>query len=125
MKKEVLIVEDDPQMHAIYKDMLDPEKFNITSVYKPMKALSMIQDEKRRFDVILLDILMEDSLFDGRTFFVQLREVLKNTTPVIVVTVLNTDQVDDLKIINNISFLRKPIAQKELLSEIDQKISTG
>src|SRR3989338_3238382 len=112
MKKEVLIVEDDPQMHAIYKDMLDPEKFNITSVYKPMKALSMIQDEKRRFDVILLDILMEDSLFDGRTFFVQLREVLKNTTPVIVVTVLNIDQVDDLKIINNISFLRKPIAQK-------------
>ena len=102
MKKEILIVEDDPQMHEIYRDMLDKEKFNITSVYKPLKALSLIQEEKRKFDLILLDILMEDYLFDGRTFFVQLREVLKDKTPVIVVSVLKENQVDDLRAINDI-----------------------
>ena len=122
MKKEILIVEDDPQMHEIYKDMLDKEKFNITSVYKPLKALHLIQEEKRKFDLILLDILMEDYLFDGRTFFVQLREVLKDKTPVLVVSVLNEDQVDDLKIINNISYLHKPIGQEELLATMDAKI---
>ena len=123
MKKEILIVEDDPQMHEIYKDMLDKGKFNITSVYKPLKALTLIQEEKRKFDLILLDILMEDYLFDGRTFFVQLRDVLKDKTPVVVVSVLNEDQVDDLKIINNISYLHKPIGQEELLATIDAKIA--
>ena len=122
MKKEILIVEDDPQMHEIYKDMLDKEKFNTTSVYKPLKALNLIQEEKRKFDLILLDILMEDYLFDGRTFFVQLREVLKDQTPVIVVSVLNEDQVDDLKVISNISYLHKPIEQEELLTQIDAQI---
>ena len=122
MKKEVLIVEDDPQMHEIYKDMLDKDKFNITSVYKPLKALSLIQEEKRKFDLILLDILMEDYLFDGRTFFVQLREVLRDRTPVIIISVLNEDQVDDLKFINDVGYLRKPIEQEELLSAIDAKV---
>ena len=123
MKKEILIIEDDPQMHEVYKDMLDKEKFSITSVYKPLKALTLIQEEKRKFDLILLDILMEDYLFDGRTFFVQLRDVLKDKTPVVVVSVLNEDQVDDLKIINNISYLHKPIGQEELLATIDAKIA--
>ena len=122
MKKEILIVEDDPQMHEIYRDMLDKEKFNITSVYKPLKALSLIQEEKRKFDLILLDILMEDYLFDGRTFFVQLREVLKDKTPVIVVSVLNENQVDDLRAINDISFLQKPIEQERLLCEISTRV---
>ena len=122
MKKEVLIVEDDPQMHEIYRDMLDEEKYNITSVYKPLKALNLLQEGQRRFDVILLDILMEDSLFDGRGFFIQLREALKDRTPVIVVSVLGIDQIDDLKTIDDISFLQKPIEKEELLSEIDAKV---
>ena len=122
MKKEILIVEDDPQMHEIYKDMLDQDQFNITSVYKPLKALNLLQEEKKKFDLIVLDILMEDYLFDGRTFFVQLREVLKDRTPVIVVSVLNEDQVDDLNIINDISYLHKPIEQHQLLAEIHAKL---
>jgi len=109
-------------MHEIYKDMLDKDKFNITSVYKPLKALSLIQEEKRKFDLILLDILMEDYLFDGRTFFVQLREVLRDRTPVIIISVLNEDQVDDLKFINDVGYLRKPIEQEELLNAIDAKV---
>ena len=121
MKKEILIVEDDPQMHEIYRDMLDKEKFNITSVYKPLKALSLIQEEKREFDLILLDILTEDYLFDGRTFFIQLREALKDKTPVIVVSVLNKDQINDLAVIDDISFLQKPIKKEKLLSEIETK----
>ena len=122
MKKEILIVEDDPQMHEIYRDMLDKEKYNITSVYKPLKALSLIQEEHRKFDVIILDILMEDYLFDGRGLFIQLREALKNRTPVIVVSVLSVDQIDDLKLINDISFLQKPIEKEGLLSEIEAKV---
>ena len=123
MKKEILIVEDDPQMHEIYRDILDKEKFNLTSVYNPLKALRMIQEEKRKFDLILLDILMEDVLIDGRVFFIQLREALKDKTPVIVVSVLNEDQLDDLRLINNLSFLHKPVQQEILLSEIDKKIT--
>lgn len=122
MKKEVLIVEDDPQMHAIYKDMLDPKKFDITSVYEPLKALYLIQREKKKFDLILLDILMEDNLLDGRVFFVQLREALKDKTPVIVVSVLNSDQIDDLREINNLSFLHKPIEKEELLLAVGDKL---
>lgn len=120
MKKEILIVEDDPQMHEIYKDMLDQRKFNITSVQEPLQALTRIQREKKKFDVILLDILMEDNLLDGRVFFVQLREALKDKTPVIVVSVLNPDQVSDLKKLKELSFLHKPIEQDELLAEIDK-----
>jgi len=73
-------------------------------------------------DLILLDILMEDYLFDGRTFFVQLREVLRDRTPVIIISVLNEDQVDDLKFINDVGYLRKPIEQEELLNAIDAKV---
>ena len=123
MKKEILIVEDDPQMHEIYRDMLDERKFNITSTDDPLKALQLIQWEKKKFDLILLDILMKDKLLDGRVFFIQLREALKDRTPVIIVSVLNEDQVDDLKKINHLSFLAKPIHREELLSEISKKLN--
>ena len=122
MKKEVLIIEDDSQMHEIYKDMLDPKKFNVTSVQEPLKALYMIQREKKKFDIILLDILMEDNLLDGTVFFVQLREALKDKTPVIVISVLNADQVSDLRRMDDMAFLHKPIEQKELLHEIDKAL---
>ncbi len=118
MKKEILVVEDDPQMHDIYRDMLGEQQFNLTVTDEPLRALQMIQRKEKRFDLILLDILMKESLLDGRVFFVQLREALQDKTPVIVVSVLNEDQVGDLKQINNISFLHKPIKRQELLSEI-------
>lgn len=123
MKREILIIEDDPGMHEIYRNMLDERKFSMTFVQEPLKALEMIRRDGKTFDLILLDILMQDRFLDGRVFFVQLREALRNKTPVIVISVLNEDQVSDLKRLNRVSFLHKPIQRKELLLEIQKKLA--
>ncbi|MBU0573602.1 MAG: response regulator [Candidatus Margulisiibacteriota bacterium] len=118
--RSILIVEDDKEMQEIYKDMFKGKEaqYKVSFESNAEEALNTI--DKNIFDVIILDIIMTP--MPGDSFFVHLRTVKKQQTPVLVVSVLDEDMLRNMKEINHIQFLQKPINEEELFKNIEDVI---
>lgn len=117
--KNILIIEDDKDMHRIYEDMFKTEgkKYKIEILDDATIALKRLKEEK--YDLVILDIIMEP--MSGDSFFVYLRENIKTTDiPVLIVSVLSPDTLVQLKKINHVQFFQKPITKEQLLKKIDE-----
>lgn len=83
---KVLIVEDSPLVRKMYGLALSPREHELTTAEDGRRALELMADPERRFDLILLDLRMPD--MDGVAF---LRELRRNARfrglPVILTTV--------------------------------------
>lgn len=119
--KRIMIVEDDPGMQEIYKDLFSDKKdeYEIELTADARVAYQRVRQHK--FDMVILDIVMEP--MDGNVFYALLRskEIGPNTTPVLVVSVVNPANLEHLKIINNVDFLQKPITGEQLFKKIEEK----
>ena len=82
----VLIVEDSPLVRKMYGLALSPREHELTTAEDGRRALELMADPQRRFDLILLDLRMPD--MDGVAF---LRELRRNPRfrglPVVLTTV--------------------------------------
>jgi len=87
--KRVLIVEDDPFIADVYVLKLESEGYTVETAEDGVKGLEALK--KKKFDVVLLDILMPN--LDG---FKVLEQIKKNPsvsrTPVIILTNLSQKQ---------------------------------
>jgi len=90
--KKVLIVEDDPFIADVYVFKLESEGYSVETAEDGLKGLEALK--KKKFDVVLLDILMPN--LDG---FKALEQIKKNPslsqTPVIILT--NLSQKKDIQ----------------------------
>ena len=58
MSKNVLLVEDEPDLNETISFNLDSEGYEVTSVFNGKDALNAI--EKKKPDLILLDLMLPD-----------------------------------------------------------------
>ncbi len=120
--KHILIIEDNKDMQEIYKIFFSgqKEKYMIEIIGDSKAALKRIKEEG--FDLVILDIIMQP--ISGDSIYVYLRENLKNkSVPVIVVSVLAPEVLKNLKKMNNVMLLQKPIAKEQLLKEIEEVLT--
>ena len=120
--KRLLIVEDEKDMQEIYRDMFSDksEKYEIDIVSDAAVGLRKIKE--KAFDLIILDIIMEP--MTGDSFFVYVRDDVKTMNlPVIVVSVLNPDTLENLKKINHVHFFQKPLKKEQLMKKIEEILS--
>lgn len=83
VKKEVLIVDDDPLFRQIYQDVLEKNNFLVTTASNGQEALESVN--KKKPNAILLDITMP--VMDGLEVLRQLWDSnVTNEVPVIVLT---------------------------------------
>ncbi len=115
MGKRILVIEDDPDMQKIYQEMLEGREFEVTYISTGEEGLQIIRDEI--VDLVLLDIILEETT--GDSFFIHLRLDQKGkNTPVIIVSVLGPVVLKSLMKLGNVTILEKPITQDQLLEEI-------
>jgi DNA-binding response OmpR family regulator len=69
--RSILIVEDDATVREILTDQLGGEHFTILTAETLAEAATIIADDRRTFDAVILDIGMPDG--DGRDFCAKLR----------------------------------------------------
>lgn len=74
MKKNIIIVEDDPLLSDIYLTKLEKKGYNLESVNKGEDALRVLK--KKKFDLLLLDINLPD--INGWDLLVKIRKIIKN-----------------------------------------------
>jgi CheY-like chemotaxis protein len=77
----ILLVEDDAALRSAYEMILHKQGFQLTSVENGLEALNMIKQKK--FDLILLDIMMP--ILDGVGFLkkANLHKLLPNVRLVV------------------------------------------
>ena len=121
MAKKILIVEDEPNFHEIYKEMFEGKGYDIVSAYDGDEALEKVKQEKP--DLIITDILMD--MVTGDTFFLYLKEMPECADiPVIVISAFSQKDYKGLKEIDpELVYIEKSkLTEEKLLEEVEKKL---
>ncbi len=115
--KKILLVDDDPQIHDLYKLRLMNAGFTVLEAWNGKEGIEMAKKEKP--DFILLDVLMP--VMDGPRALLEIKEdaELKNV-PVLILTGLEDRPIDVrvAKEVGAVDFINKSVEFKELLARI-------
>ncbi len=111
--KKILVVDDDPTMLALYRDVLGGAGFEIHSAEDGTTAVMQYQNVKP--DLILLDADMPAG--GGTAVFRRLRSILGIDIPIIFVTG-KPDMVADLLTGSKVALVTKPVSADRLLTEV-------
>lgn len=120
--KRILIVEDNRDFREFYRCILDDEIFELSFSSSAVDGFEEVR--RNRYDLILLDILMEGPGFNGMGFMWRLRKQLRSSTPVIITTVLDRDICKGIRHLGNFAFLHKPFTEKKLRRAIRRYLHT-
>lgn len=117
-KANILLVEDEENLHHTLKMNLEIENYDVTSAYTGTDALKAINSEY--FDLIILDIMLPD--IDGFQITESVR-VKNNDVPILILSAKNasTDRVLGLRKGAD-DYLTKPFNLEELLLRIEKLI---
>lgn len=114
MAKKILIVDDDPELHALIGYALRREGYQVLEAHDAFEGLEVI--EKEVVDLVLLDVMMPK--MDGLMMLSRLRERDKDLR-VIVMTALTTPETAVSALRDQASdFLAKPFDVSQLLSAV-------
>ena len=119
--KKVLIVDDDRNMHILYKDLfLEGQKeYGLDFAVNVEKAIDTIN--QKNFDLVILDIVMEP--LSGQYLLLKLREdeKMKNLhIPVIVVSVLEKKELGFLKKQYGVYIFQKPLNTDKFMKVVEE-----
>ncbi len=118
MKANILLVEDEENLHETIKLNFEMEGYEVTSAFDGSQALQAIANEY--FDLIVLDIMLPE--IDGISVTENVR--LNNVeTPILILSAKNTsvDRILGLKKGAD-DYLTKPFNLEELLLRVDKLI---
>lgn len=115
--KKMLIVEDDPTINTLLKEIFEQQSFLITSAFSGTEALLLIKQQ--RFDIVLLDLMLPG--MTGEVFLKEFRDVQQ--TPVIIVSAKSEvmDKVSVLRLGAD-DFITKPFAKEELIARVEVQL---
>jgi len=114
---DILIVDDDTGNLKLLNDLLKAKGFNIRTV--PSGGLALQAAEKKKPDLILLDIMMPE--MDGYEVFRQLKNSAHlQDVPVIFISALN-DTKNIVRAINEggVDYITKPFQPEEVLARVN------
>jgi DNA-binding NtrC family response regulator len=110
-KQSILIIDDDPNILKLVKFYLERDKYTIEGAHNGKEAISIVT--KRKFDLILVDMLMPQ--MDGLTFIKELKEELHLECPVILVTAQEpTERMMNIIYDYGYDFIQKPFTSIRL-----------
>ncbi len=112
--KNILLVEDEENLHEAIKLNLDIEGYSVTSVFTGKNAISKVKEKK--FDLIILDVMLPD--VNGFDICETIR-LNDEQTPILFLTA-KSDSEDRIKglTIGGDDYLTKPFNIEELLLRI-------
>jgi two-component system, OmpR family, alkaline phosphatase synthesis response regulator PhoP len=118
IRKSILLVEDEENLHDALRLNLEMENYQITSAYDGNEALKAISDEY--FDLVILDVMLPG--IDGITVAETIR-LQQNMVPILILSARNSsaDRVLGLKKGAD-DYLDKPFNLEELLLRIKKLI---
>jgi two-component system alkaline phosphatase synthesis response regulator PhoP len=117
-KANILLVEDEENLHETLKLNLEMEGYSVTSAYDGSEAMKMVEEEY--FDLIIMDVMLPE--MDGLSVTENIR-LNNNDVPVLILSAKITGQDRVLGLKKGADdYLTKPFNLEELLLRIDKLI---
>jgi len=117
-KANILLVEDEENLHETLKLNLEMEGYSVTSAYDGSEAMKMVEEEY--FDLIIMDVMLPE--MDGISVTENIR-LNNNNVPVLMLSAKNTGQDRVLGLKKGADdYLTKPFNLEELLLRVDKLI---
>jgi two-component system alkaline phosphatase synthesis response regulator PhoP len=117
-KANILLVEDEKNLHETVKLNLEMEDYSVTSAFNGNEALVKINEEY--FDLIVMDIMLPET--DGITVIERIR-LQNNDVPVLILSARRSGQDRVLGLKKGADdYLTKPFNLEELLLRVDKLI---
>ena len=118
-KKKILIIDDESDIANNIKAILEDENYESSIAYNSKDALDHIL--QNNYDLIILDVWLENSELDGIGILKKLREI--NTTPVIIISGHGNIEMAVKAIKEGANeFIEKPFSTERLLLSVSRSI---
>jgi len=119
--KKILIVDDDLDMHFIYKDVFVDrvDDFSLISVFSVNEALEVLKNQE--VDLIVLDIIMEP--LSGSYLYLKIKQdksVRLKNIPVIISSVLGSKGLKHFSESKSAVIVEKPFSYDFFLKKVDE-----
>lgn len=106
----ILVVEDDIDIHNLIKKVLEKAQYKIISAYSGTEALMLI--EKENIDLILLDLMLPG--LSGEEIIEKIKEI-----PIIVISAKMSEEDKINALLNGANdYIVKPFSSQELLARV-------
>lgn len=114
-KTEILIIDDDPLVCALFEDVLKANGFAVITVNDPLKGLELVKSKD--YSMVFLDLKMPG--MDGAELFRQVREAKRNL-PVTIITGFPDGELM-MKALAHGPFgvMRKPFKESDILLAVN------
>ncbi len=116
MKFKILVVDDDPNMRVLLRQMLALRGFDVVEAEDGLDALAKVEEAEP--DVVVLDVMMPD--MDGITVCKRLRQQPKTANlPIIMLSgKVHPEAIKEGLMAGADKYLRKPIPLADLIANI-------
>ena len=112
--KNILIVEDNIDIHNLIREVLEKEHYRVLSSYTGTEAMRII--ENKRIDLILLDLMLPE--INGEEIVKKIKD-----TPIIVISAkISTEDKVNVLLNGANDYLTKPFNVEELLARIQVQL---
>lgn len=109
-RKQVLVVDDDPEVGRLFKRTLQPERCTVDYVKTGEEAVKLVGE--KTYDLIFLDLLLPD--IDGARTFAQIRKIDPEANVVLITAFPDSELVSEAMKHGAISLLIKPVPTAEI-----------
>jgi len=118
----VLVVDDEADIRALIQEILSDEGFDVTVAGNAAEA--RMQRDRRKFDLILLDIWMPDT--DGITLLKEWSQQGNLRCPVVIMSGHGTvDTAVEATRLGAVDFVEKPLSIAKLLRTVEHALDSG
>jgi CheY-like chemotaxis protein len=117
--QHVLVVEDDPTNRVLLGKMLERHGFSVTTCSDGASALALVVDEGRRFEVIVMDLMMRDISGLDATREIRATPQGRDIRILCVTAQILPETQADVEAAGCDGMLRKPFRSRELLQAIE------
>ncbi len=122
VKKRIMIVDDEPDICSIVKDVLEPEGFEVLTALSGSEGIEKLQKEK--VDLVLVDFFMPG--MSGRALLEKIRADSKlKTTRAAFLTAASFGNMgmEKLKKLNALDYIQKPFDAEDLIKRVNRMLS--
>lgn len=117
-KKNILVIEDDTDMNAIYVKILGEEYNVLTSVNAEEARKKLVEN---KVDLIILDLMLPGE--SGKEFLVTLKKDSKYNKIEVLIASIFSDLLTEVKgIYPNVTSLSKPFGKTDLVNAVKDKL---
>jgi len=113
----ILIVDDEPEVRAVARDMLQVKGYTTLDTGDPTLALRMVRTESQTIDLLLTDVVMP--LMNGRELVDQVH-LIRPAIKVLYMSAYSTETIEDygIQIAPGEPFVMKPFTMDSLDSAV-------